>query len=389
MVTGFTGVTLGLYLGAAGVGALDAGLVIGAGLAGLALATALVATRGRASNARATLIGTTLLSAAGLAALTLSARPGLLAVAAFLGLVNGMGRDRGPAQTVEQALLANQVAAADRTALFTRYTLAQDLAGALGSWAAAVPPLLHRTLPVTAVGAHRIAFLAAALLAALPAGLYARLPRAGGGAVSLPSSPSAETRRRVASLAGLFALDSVGGGFLAGSVLSYWFFQRFGLTGAVLGPLFFATRVLNAASYLVAERLARRIGLLRTMVFTHLPSSLILLLLPFAPNAWAAAAILLVREALVQMDVPTRTSYVAAVTPPGDRTFALGATGLVRNIGWATGPAGAGWAMQSLGLGAPLVLGAGLKIVYDGLLYRAFRQVRPPEELSRAGGATS
>ena len=172
-------------------------------------------------------------------------------------------------------------------------------------------------------------------------------------------------------------------------MLSYWFFQRFGLTGAVLGPLFFATRVLNAASYLVAERLARRIGLLRTMVFTHLPSSLILLLLPLAPSAWAAAAILLLREALVQMDVPTRPSYVAAVTPPGDRAFALGVTGLVRNIGWATGPAGAGWAMQSLGLGAPLVLGAGLKIVYDGLLYRAFRQVRPPEELASAGGAPS
>jgi hypothetical protein len=131
-VTGFTGVTLGLYLGAAGVGALDAGLVIGAGLAGLALATALVAAHGRPSTHRATLIVTTLLSAAGLAGLTLSARPGILAAAAFLGLVNGMGRDRGPAQTVEQSLLAERVAPADRTRLFTRYTLVQDIAGALG-----------------------------------------------------------------------------------------------------------------------------------------------------------------------------------------------------------------------------------------------------------------
>jgi hypothetical protein len=387
-VTGFTGVTLGLYLGAAGVGALDAGLVIGAGLAGLALTTALVASRGRPSNARATLVITTLLSAAGLAALTLSARPGPLAVAAFLGLVNGMGRDRGPAQTVEQAVLADHVAAADRTRLFTRYTLAQDVAGALGSWAAALPTLLHGMLSLSILGAHRVTFLGAAVVAALPAWLYAGLPREHDGvAASFRSKASVETRKRVGSLAALFALDSVGGGFLAGSVLSYWFFQRFGLTGAVLGPLFFATRVLNALSYLVAERLARRIGLLSTMVFTHLPSSVILLLLPFAPTAWAAAAILLVREALVQMDVPTRTSYVAAVTPPGDRTFALGVTGLVRNIGWATGPAGAGWAMQTLGLGAPLVAGAGLKIVYDVLLYRGFRHIRPPEELAGRSGA--
>ncbi len=363
------------------MGALDAGLVIGAGLAGLAVATAVVALYGRALNHRATLIVTTLLSAAGLAVLTLSAHTTFLAAAAFLGLINGMGRDRGPTQTVEQSVLADGVADADRTRLFTRYTMVQDVAGALGSWAAAVPALLHRVLDVPSLSAHRATFLGAAAVAAVPVLLYARLPadrgRDGG---LLPQKASAETRRRVGSLAALFALDSVGGGFLAGSVLSYWFFQRFGLTGAVLGPLFFTTRVLNAVSYLGAEWLARRIGLLATMVFTHLPSSVVLLLLPFAPNAWAAAAILLVREALVQMDVPTRTSYVAAVTPPGERTFALGVTGLVRNVGWATGPAGAGWAMQSVGLGAPLVLGASLKILYDVLLYRAFRQVKPPEE---------
>ncbi len=160
------------------------------------------------------------------------------------------------------------------------------------------------------------------------------------------------------------------------------------MTGAVLGPLFLAARALNAASYVAADVLSRRIGLLSTMVFTHLPSSVLLIFLPFAPNPWIAAFLFLARESLVQMDVPTRQSYVAAVTRPGERTFALGVTGLVRNVGWATGPAGAGWAMQALGLGAPLLCGAGLKIAYDLLLYRAFRHVRPPEELPGRTGAT-
>ncbi|OGU07154.1 MAG: hypothetical protein A2W29_07980 [Gemmatimonadetes bacterium RBG_16_66_8] len=151
--------------------------------------------------------------------------------------------------------------------------------------------------------------------------------------------------------------------------------------------MFFAARALNALSYPAAEFLARRIGLVRTMVFTHLPSSAVLLALPFVPTPGAAVAVFLVREALVQMDVPTRQSYVAALTSPGERTFALGVTGLVRNVGWAAGPAAAGASMRALGLGAPLVIGAVLKIVYDLALFGSHRTVRPPEEEAVSAGS--
>ena len=176
----------------------------------------------------------------------------------------------------------------------------------------------------------------------------------------------------VLSAFGLFALDSLGGGFLAGSILSYWFFKRFGLSGEVIGPLFLGARALNAASYFGADFLSRRIGLIRTMVFTHLPSSAFLLFLPWTRTQVLAGSLFLAREALVQMDVPARQAFVAAVTRPGERVYAFGVTGLVRNVGWAVGPGLAGWSAELLGLGAPLVLGAGLKMVYDLLLYRSF-----------------
>jgi predicted MFS family arabinose efflux permease len=196
----------------------------------------------------------------------------------------------------------------------------------------------------------------------------------------------ATVRRRLGGLAGLTALDSVGGGFLAGSILSYWFFRRFGLAPETLGVLFFAARALNAASYLAAERFARRFGLVRTMVFTHLPSSGLLLALPLVGSAWAAVALFLAREALVQMDVPTRQSYIAAVVPAGARTFALGVMGVVRSAGWAVGAPLAGFAMGAVGIAAPLYGGAILKILYDVALFGAFRQVRPPEEEPLRGG---
>ncbi len=353
-------------------------------MAGMATGTALAAFFGERLGRRRALIGCALLSGFGLAGVALSSSVGALAVAALLGMVNGMGRDRGAAQTLEQSLLADAATDAERTRAFTRYSFVQDVGGALGSLAAALPALLERTLAATAVDASRWVLLGAAMLTLGAAALYLslapepRAPRSGPTWWRVPLSPVA--RQRVGGLVGLFALDSVGGGFLAGSILTYWFFRRFGLSGDVLGPVFFAARALNALSYLVAERLAARIGLVRTMVFTHLPSSAVLCVLPFLGNAPLAIALFLVREALVQMDVPTRQSYVAAVTSPGERTFALGATGLVRNAGWAVGPPAAGVAMTAFGIGAPLVIGAGLKMVYDLALYASYRNVRPPEE---------
>ncbi len=357
-------------------------MIVALGLAGNAAGTALVATHADRIGRRRSLVLASALAAAGLAVVAVATRPALLGVAALVGMVNGMGRDRGPAQTVDQSLLADVVETSGRTAAFTRYTFTQDVLGALGSLAAGLPALLATRFGLASLAAYRWTLLGAAAVSLLPVILYARVreavppaqPRVG--AVRL----GPESRRRVAGLVGLFALDSVGGGFLAGSILAYWFFRRYGLDGAALGGVFFAARGLNALSYFAAAALARRLGLIRTMVVTHLPSSVVLLVLPFVAAPWLAIALFLVRESLVQMDVPARQSYVAAVTAPGERTFALGVTSLARNLGWAAGPGLAGVAMGFLGLGAPLFGGAALKIVYDLALYASYRHVRPPEE---------
>lgn len=382
-----TGVLLGLYFAETGAGAEALGAVVGAGAAGSALATAAVAWRPSWFRPRATLMALALVSGAGLLAVSAASGIVMLAVAAFFGMVNGVGRDRGPAQAFEQSILADQVEAARRTTAFTRYALIQDASGALGSFAAGLPAILRGGWGIPADSAYRWTLAGGAVLIFCTAMLYggaAAEPVAAHGPGRGPAtSLSPLSRRRVTGLAGLFALDSLGGGLLAGSIISFWFFRRFGLGGEVLGLVFFAARVLNAASYPVAGALSRRIGLVPTMVFTHLPSSVLLLALPLVPHAWLAIALFLAREALVQMDVPTRQSYVAAVTLPGERAHAMAVTGLVRNVGWAFGPAAAGITMRTLGLGAPLVLGALLKIAYDVALFGAYRRIRPPEEEPR------
>ncbi|PYX93544.1 MAG: MFS transporter, partial [Acidobacteria bacterium] len=196
-------------------------------------------------------------------------------------------------------------------------------------------------------------------------------------------SVAPETKRIVARLAALFSLDSLGGGFLTDALVAYWFFRRFGIPEQQLGVLFFAVHLLNAGSHLGAAWLARKIGLLNTMVFTHLPSSLFLIAVPFAPSSKVAIVLFLLREALVEMDVPTRQSYIAALVRPEDRTFASGITNLARNVFWAVSSSLAGVFMQGVSFSAPLVAGGGMKIAYDILLYRAFRNLKAPEEILR------
>ncbi len=205
-------------------------------------------------------------------------------------------------------------------------------------------------------------------------------------AADRPGRISPATRARLARICALFGIDSFAGGFLTSALLSWFFFERFGASAATVGALFAAARVLNALSHLGAAWLARRIGLVPTMVFTHLPSSLLLATVPFAPSFGIAALLFLLREGLVEMDVPTRQSYVLAVVRPEERTFASGATHLVRTLGWSLGPACAGWATLRFGLAAPLLIAAALKIAYDLALWRSFRAVRPPEEAAAAAG---
>lgn len=380
---GITGVVLGLYLARAGFSATAIGIVVAAGLAGAALATLLTSFRADRLGRRRTLVGLSLLAALGGFLLPLAGSfPALLGLA-FLGMVNGMGRDRGPASALEQALIPEAIPAERRTWALAWYNIVLDAGHALGALAGALPLLLRARFDVDLLASYQITFGVYGILGMVGAVLYASLspsveasPTAG----LSSSSISPEGKRVVTKLSALFFIDAFAGGFLTNALLAYWFFQRFGVAEESLAPLFAVTRLANAASHLVAARLARRFGLVNTMVFTHIPSSLLLMTVPFAPSFFWAVALFLARESLVEMDVPTRQSYVVAVVAPAERTFASGMTSLVRNAGWAAAPTFAGIFMQQVSMAAPLIVAGGMKITYDILLYFAFRRVKPPEE---------
>jgi len=389
---GMTGVLLVIYLGSIGWSIRSAGLLVTAGLAGAAVATLLSSLLADRLGRRRTLVVLGLLTAVGAAALASLRRPELLLLAAFFGMINGLGRDRGPSYALEQALLPETTTPERRTFVLAWYGLTLDLGLALGSLLAGVPVFLRGRWGWPRESAYQAAWILSAALALLAAMISATLSSrvelasdharqsAGQGWRRLYPNIAPESKGRIAGLAALTGMDSLGGGFLTSALVSYWFFRRFGIGEAWLGPLFFGARLANAGSHLVAAWLARRIGLLNTMVFTHLPSSLFLLAVPFAPGVGWAVALFLAREALVEMDVPTRQSYILAVVPPEERAFASGMTTLTRNVAYAAAPFGAGWAMSGLALASPLFLGAGTKILYDFLLYFSFRRIKPPEE---------
>jgi MFS family permease len=383
--TAMGGVLLGFYLAARGLDASESGAVVGAGLAGVAAAAAVATTSGDRLGRRRLLAGASLLGALGGVAVALASSPLVLALAAFLGMVNGMGRDRGASFILDQAILPATATDRERTLVFAWYNVFQDLGHALGSLLAGAPLVLRSLLGANEIDSLSVALGMQAMLLAAAALCYRRLPAAAEVAQARRREALAPaTRTMLARICALFALDSVGGGFLTSALLSYFFLERFGAGEAAVGALFFAARVLNALSHWGAAWLAARIGLVNTMVFTHVPSSLLLVTVAFAPSFGVAAALFLVREGLVEMDVPTRQSYVLAVVRPEERTFASGVTNLVRLGGRAAAPFVAGALMQGASLAAPLFVGAGLKLAYDALLYRWFRHLPPPEERARA-----
>ncbi len=387
---GMTGVLLAIYLSSIGWSVQSAGLLVTVGLAGSAVGTLTTSLLADRAGRRRTLAALGLLAALGVAALAATRRAELLFITAFVGMLNGLGRDRGPAYALEQALLPETSTPDRRTYVLAWYGLILDAGLALGSLLAAIPFFLRQRWSWESHSAYQATWLLAAGLSLVSIGLYATLsrrvevadspPQGFTGARRLYPNIAGESKRRIAKLAALTGMDSLGGGFLTSALVSYWFFRRFGIGEEWLGPLFFGARVANAASHLVAAWLARRIGLLNTMVFTHIPSSLFLIAVPLAPNIGWATALFLAREALVEMDVPTRQSYILAVVRPEERAFASGMTTLTRNVAYAVAPVGAGFAMSGLALASPLFLGAGTKIAYDLLLYFSFRRIRPPEE---------
>jgi len=381
LATGLIGVQLGFYLADLQFDAGTIGGVVTAGLVGATAATLCVTVGADRFGHRRLLILLALGAGAGGLGLALTTTPFVVGAAAFLGMVNGMGRDRGAALVLEQAILPATVADSKRTFTFAIYHLCQDVGHAIGALLAGLPALLaHRGAPAF-VESPRAPVVLYTLLAVAPFFLYVRLsPAVEPVQASSVTQVSPASRAIITKLSSLFALDALGSGFLTTTLLTVFFHQRFGVSAAVVGPLFFVARVANAISHLAAAWLAKRIGLVRTMVFTHIPSSVLLATVAIAPSFPVAAILFLLRESLVEMDVPTRQSYVMAIVSPGERTVASGVTQLVRLAGWAVSPVVAGIAMQRLSLGTPLAIGATVKITYDVLLYRAFRKLPPPEE---------
>ena len=383
LATGLIAVLVAIHLAKIGFDPAAVGLVVGAGLSGAAVAALLVTWAGDRVGRRRMLIALSVLGAAGGVAVAFASGPAVVALAAFFGMLNGMGRDRGASMILDQAILPSTVSDDRRTTAFAAYNVVQDVGHALGALLAGLPALLRTFGIATELESIRAVILLYAALLAATAFLYRGLsagvePQAVAQAV--PISP--ETKKVVTRIAALFALDSLGGGFLTTALLSLFFYTRFGVDEGVVGALFFGARAMNAVSHIGAAWLAKRIGLVNTMVFTHIPSSLLLMTVPFAPNFAVAAALFLLREGLVEMDVPTRQSYVVAIVKPEERTFASGITHLVRLGAWAVAPAFAGLFMRGASIAAPLYVGAGMKVAYDLILFASFRSLKPPEERS-------
>ncbi|PYV31213.1 MAG: MFS transporter [Acidobacteria bacterium] len=384
---GMTGVILAVYLARLGMSATWIGAIVASGLAGSAALMAGVSFYAERLGRRRSLAimgGLTVLGGAGFALTTNTA--GLVALA-FLGMVNGMGTDRGPLFALEQALLPEMVPDERRTVAISWHSLVLDGGHAVGALAAGLPALVSRAMGLDLLASYRLAFGLYSLANLAACLFYFLLESAEGTLPGRATDISQQSRAAVYKLAALSSIDSLGGGLLVDSLIAYWFFRRFGISESGLGLIFFIGHLLNSISYLVAVLLARRIGLVNTMVFTHIPSSLFLVVVPLAPSAPLALALFFAREALAEMDVPTRQSYILAVVKPGERTFASGVTNLTRNISRAATPTLAGFLMQHLALATPFYLGGGIKILYDFLFFAAFRHLKPPEEKEASAGA--
>src|SRR2546421_220806 len=378
---GFAAIILPAYLLEIGFDPFQIGLVAAAALLGSAVTTLAVGFLAPRYPLR-----TLLLACAALMVLTGVAIPGLqhlvfIALVAFIGTMNPSTGDIGVHVPLEQAALAQNVSDQDRTSTFARYSLIGALSIACGALAAGAPDLLV-SFGWGKLGALQAMFYVYAALGLIGAALYSYLPRSKAKETAPAATALGPSRRTVYKLAALFSLDSFAGGFTVQSLLALWLFERFELSLAAASGFFFWSNVLSAFSYPVAARLGKRFGLVNTMVFTHIPSSVCLILAAFSPSLTIVLALLLVRSALSQMDVPTRTSYVMAVVTPAERTAAASVTAVPRSLASAISPALSGALLSTSFAGLPLVLCGALKIVYDLSLLFSFRHIKPPEETS-------
>ena len=384
---GFVSVLLAVYLKVLGFSGLQIGALTTATLIGSAALTLLMGLVAHRFARRRTLFAAALLMAATGLGFALARDFWPLIAVAFVGTLNPSSGDVSVFLPLEQSLLPQTVDDRQRTALFARYGLVATLAAALGALGAGAPDAMASRTSLDMRDALAGMFLLYALLALVALALYGRLSSAIEPAAKAPPAPLGESRRIVYTLAGLFSLDTFGSGFVVQSLLALWLFERFDLSVATAGTIFFWSGLLSAISYPLAARLAGRIGLVNTMVFTHLPASIFLILVPFMPNLPLAVTLLLARSMLSQMDVPARNSYVMAVVTPTERPAAASVTAVPRSLASAASPMLSGYLLGLTAFGWPLVIAGALKVTYDLLLLTMFAHVRPPEEAKRRATA--
>ena len=382
---GFLSVILALYLSAAGLPEGQIGLLLTLTLAGdAAISLWLTTSADRIGRRRVLIAGAGLMTLAG-AAFLLTRNPLLLALAAIIGVISPSGNEIGPFLSIEQAGLTQLVPDRKRTQTFAWYNLAGSFATAAGALAGGWLAQALQTRGWTALASYRFVLAGYAL-----AGMVLMLCfSAASPAIEVEAQPRGEKRTLglhksrgvVLKLSGLFAVDAFAGGLIVQSMIAFWFHIRFGVEEGLIGSIFFGANILAGISALLAARIARKIGLINTMVFTHIPSNILLIFVPLMPNLPLAIGLLLARFSISQMDVPTRQSYTMAVVAPDERSAASGVTAIARSIGSALSPALTGifLGIPAL-LSLPFYLSGGLKIIYDLALWRNFRAVKPPEE---------
>ena len=382
---GFLSVVLALYLSAAGLSEVQIGILLSLTLVGDAgISLWLTTSADRAGRKRTLIAGALLMVLAGIVFL-LTRNPLLMTLAAIVGVISPSGNEIGPFLSVEQASLTQLVPNESRTRVFAWYNLAGSFATASGALAGGWLAQLLQSGGWSELMAYRAILSGYALAGLALAICFWRLSPAV--EVTKQITPPKhilglhKSRQVVFKLSSLFALDAFAGGLLVQSMLAYWFHVKFGVDAGVLGSIFFGANILAGISALLAVRIAEKVGLINTMVFTHIPSNVLLMLVPLMPNLPLAIGVLLARFSISQMDVPTRQSYTMAVVAPDERSAASGVTAIARSVGAALSPSLSG---LFLGIPAllslPFFLSGGLKILYDLALWREFRQIKPPEE---------
>ena len=380
---GAVALLLPIYLVELGFSPLAVGAILTSTLVGSACLTIGVGMVANRYPRRRLLLAACLLMIATGAGFALSIELWPILIVAFVGTMNPNSGDVSVFLPLEHTALTQSIDSRRRTAFFARYSLVGSLLGAIGTLAAAIPDLTADWTGLSPLDAMQMTFGFYGWIGLASFLIYRRLSPAVERTADTPPAPLGQSRRIVYRLAALFSIDAFGGGFLVQSILALWLYQHFDLSISVTASILFWSSVCSAASQLVAVPAAERFGLINTMVFTHLPANVCMMLVPFSPNLEIAIGLLLIRGALSQMDVPTRSSYVMAVVTPEERPAAASLTAVPRSFASAAGPLLAGYLLSLSTFGWPLILGGALKVVYDLLLLANFRRVRPPEEVIR------